>query len=251
MADDTVVTASTGEDTTFTTGETDVKEEEQTTAEETATTASGGDETTSEDSSDEEEVAEGQKVPYYRWKEDHDARLAADARLRDMEAKIASLEGKNQPAMQNLSPVQQAQIQAAKEQLKALGFVTVEDQQKILKEREEDLELKQEILSLQMKFDGSDGRPKFDKDKVLAFALERKVGDLESAYKLLNEKKLTDWHIRQVAGKARGIKTETSTGTGQTTAGTTDQDLVKAAGSGDKDALHTFLKRRAMFAQGK
>ncbi|MCK5296591.1 MAG: hypothetical protein KAJ75_06850 [Alphaproteobacteria bacterium] len=244
MADD-VVSDSTGEDNTETDTAEDVKTED--TAEETATTPSGGDET-SETSDDTEET--DQKVPYSRFKEVNEAKTKAVKEAEVLREKLEKLEGGKTGAVNpNLTPQQQQQVLAVKEQLKDLGFVTKEDQSAELDRTKEDLQLGREIDNLSAKYDGKDGRPKFDRDKVLDYALENKVGDLDAAYRLMNEKKLTDWHIKQATGKTKGIKSETSTGTGKTTAGTTDADLKEAAKGGDKDALHTFLKRRAAFAQ--
>jgi hypothetical protein len=255
MAGD-VDTTSTGDSAYSTTGDEDVKTTEDS-AEETATTASGSDET-SEDEKSEGKLADGtsedKPVPYSQFREANEAKTVAERKAAELQRKLDELQRDKagaQQSMQNLSPAQQAQVEAVKEQLKALGFVTHDEQQQTLRQQTEDLELKQEIADLSKKYDGSDGRPKFDKDAVLDYALQKKIGDLDSAYKLMNEKKLIDWQIRQVAGKTKGIKTEASTGTGKTTAGTTDQDLKVAAAKGDKDALHTFLKRRAAFAQKK
>ena len=58
----------------------------------------------------------------------------------------------------------------------------------MLRQKDDDDALKQELTRLESTYDGSDGRPKFDKNKVIKFALDRQIGDPEAAYKILNEK---------------------------------------------------------------
>jgi len=85
--------------------------------------------------------------------------------------------------------------QAAKQVLKELGFVTIDEAQKMVNEAIsqviEDIQLEETLQYLEKKYDGSHGEPPFNRDEVLRFALEEygdmdKI-DLEYVYKKLHE----------------------------------------------------------------
>lgn len=137
------------------------------------------------------------------------------------------------------------QSEAVKEQLRQMGFITREEQEAEMKRRDEDSRVQAEISRLETTFDGKDGRPKFDRQEIIDFAVDKQIGDLEAAYWAKHREALVDWHIKQASSKSRGIKTEASDGSGSAEAGTTDADLKGAIAKGDKTALRTFLKRFA------
>ena len=230
----------------------DVKEE---TAEQTVTDTSVGEQTSEETTDEADTLADGtttdKPVPYSQFREANEKALAAERKAEEAEGKLRDLEAKADTGGYDVAkdPAYQAQIQQQTEQLKQMGFVTKADQEVELKRRDEDAQVQRELDGLESRYDGSDGRPKFARDKVLDFALSKQIGDLDSAYKILNEKKLIDWQIKQASSKSKGFKTETSTGTGSTQAGTTEKDLKDAIEKGDKNALQSYLKRRAQVAQ--
>jgi hypothetical protein len=132
-----------------------------------------------------------------------------------------------------------------KQQLKQLGFITKDEQEAELRRRDDDTRVANELARLEQTFDGKDGRPKFDRQEIIEFALERQIGDLEAAYNTKYQPELINWHVEQAIAKSRGVKTETSDGSGSQEAGTTDSDLKVAIAKGDKTALRTYLKRFA------
>ena len=83
-----------------------------------------------------------------------------------------------------------------KEELKKM---TVEDS-KTLKE---DLEFQKVIESLESEFDGSDGRPKFDKKAVLQYGMDHQVFNPLTAYKEMHEAELDEWKIKNAMSKPR------------------------------------------------
>lgn len=179
-----------------------------------------------------------QTVPYERFREVNEKAKQVEA----LQQKLADLEAK----LTSQAPVN-PQAEAIKEQLKAMGFAPVDEirqeLQKELSQREQDAQVKQEIDQLTTRYNGQDGRPKFEKESVIKFALDRGIGNLEYAYKLMHEKELLDWHVKQALSKTRGVQTEGSDGSGSSQVGTTNADLVEAYKSGDKAALRTYLKR--------
>ena len=171
-------------------------------------------------------------VPYERFAE-------VNAKANEWETKYRELEGKfNQPKVES-NPQKEQIKEALKPILKELGFVSHED----LAQQEEDKQVQSEIASLAKQYDGSDGRPKFAKDEVIKYAIDNKIGSVEAAYKLLHEKDLINWQIARAIEKSKGIKTESSDGSGSSEVGTTNDDLKEAIAGGNKSALHTFLKR--------
>jgi len=182
----------------------------------------------------------GKFVPYERFREKNEQAK----RVPELEAKLKELESKlgqvSPPPVGNVP--QGADKEKIKEAIRDLGFVPRDEVQELLRQKDDDDALKQELTRLESRYDGSDGRPKFEKTKVVKFALDRQIGDPEAAYKILNEKALIDWQIKQALDKSKGIKTEVSTGTGAEV-GVSNDDLKAAIGKGDRTALRTFLKR--------
>jgi len=223
---------------------TDTTGSESETTDTTADVNKGSADEAASESSDGKQTA-GKPANYDRrlskFKEQrNEARIEAEK----LRTKISELEKKSSEGNAQTQSAVSPQVAALKEQIKQLGFVDRSEIEADLKKQQEDVQVQTELIRLEGKYDGSDGTPKFNRIKVMQFALDNQIGTLESAYRLLNEKKLTDWAIKQASTKTKGVKTEASTGAGSREAGTSDEDLTKAATKGDKAALHTFLKRR-------
>lgn len=204
----------------------------------TATQSSGGKQT--DQSSEEVSSTEGTEdvggkfVPYERFREVNEKAKRAT----ELEKRIQELEGQR-PSPQPQTGGNQEQIREA---IRQMGFMPKEEVQEMLRQKDDDDALKQELTRLESKYSGEDGKPKFDRSKVVKFALDKQIGDPEAAYKILHEKALVDWQIKQAVEKSQGIETETSRGTGAGV-GVSNEDLKEAIGKGDKNALRTFLKR--------
>lgn len=214
--------------------DTDVQTAETTTAPDSSTE----DQTTTEQAASEEskatatETAKTDAVPEAnRWAE----------RARKAEKELAAL----QAAREADQPQRQADPnqEAIKAQLKAMGFVSKTEIDAELARREQDARVEQELGKLESKYAGTDGRPKFERDAVLDFAIKNGIASVEVAYKALHEKELMDWAIAQAITKTQGVKSEGSDGSGSSQVGTTTEDLKEAIKSGDKGALRTYLKR--------
>lgn len=200
----------------------DVSSNEEETSQET-----GGD-----DSASSTKESEGKYVPYERFRE-------VNEKAKTLEEKIQALEQKVQGPRKEDNP----EAHRIKEQLKPLlddmGYVSKEE---LAKQRQDEY-YKSELTRLEDKYQGNDGRPKFDRDRVVKFALDKGIGDLETAYEKLNFKEIVNWHVKQAQTKSKGIKTEASDGSGSSGSGITNDDLKVAIGKGDKSALRTFIKR--------
>lgn len=186
-----------------------------------------------------EEKAE-KMVPYERF---HEVNEKAK-RVTELEAKVADLQAKLDPP----TPPD-ANQEAIRTQLRQMGFVSQEEINATLKQRDEDARVDRELSQLESKYDGSDGKPKFNRAKVLQYAIENGIGNAEIAYKSLHDTELTDWAIQQAVTKTRGVKTEGSDGSGSSQVGLTNDDLRAAIATGDKTALRTLIKR-ATFGKG-
>jgi hypothetical protein len=74
-----------------------------------------------------------------------------------------------------------------------LGVVTREDIEKM----KEDEALEDYLQALEYTYDGSDGRPKFDRKEVLEYCIQHGISNPEDGYKLLHFNELVDWYLRQ------------------------------------------------------
>jgi hypothetical protein len=80
---------------------------------------------------------------------------------------------------------------------------------------EEDFNMKEKLQELEDKYDGSDGKPAFDRVKVLSYGRENNIGDPEVIYKIINEEALDEWKIKNaVSRKPKATYAEKSGGVG-------------------------------------
>lgn len=119
-----------------------------------------------------------------------------------------------------------ADIKDAKDAARKLGivldedaegkFLTEEKLQKLLDERDAKSRNLQSVLKqaddMEKELDGSDGRPKFNRKVVMAYAAQYKMS-LDEAYEDMNEDALKSWKAEQLeAQKKKGLKTLTAGG---------------------------------------
>ena len=109
----------------------------------------------------------------------------------------------------------------AKDFLKNLGFTGQEEVSKVVKEEISNLEarmiLDSEKMRLESKYDGSDGRPSYDHEKVMKHARDTGIYNPEAAYENLFKPELLDWAIKQAqkAGSPTFTEKPTSSTTGE------------------------------------
>jgi len=126
-------------------------------------------------------------IPYERFAE-------VNEKAKKYEAELAELRRQQEEAQRlaSMSPdelAQQQQLEVAKETLKKLGFVTKEEQERILQEEKAANMFISECNRLEGKYDGKDGMPKFVATEIAAYMDElaqqgQYVSDPETAYKL-------------------------------------------------------------------
>lgn len=203
------------------------------TVEETTETPSVETETTTS----EESTEETKTVPYDRFREVIDSRKELEAKIAELESKVSTFTPK--PAAAPPNPQEEAVKQQLDKYLKDLGYVNKAE----LEQKEADKQLSDTISSLESKYNGSNGLPKFERSKILKYAQDNLIGNLEIAYKQMNEAAIMDARIKEALGKTKGVKSEVSDGSGSSNVGTTDNDLKTAATRGDRDALKTLIKR--------
>jgi hypothetical protein len=185
-------------------------------------------ETSQDDSSDTSKT-----VPYERFAEVNSIKKQLQAEIDQLKAQVKS----SVPAPQ-ADPQRETIKQQLDPILKEMGYVSKAE----LEQQDADRKLDGEINKLADKYNGKDGRPKFERSKVLDYASKNLIGNLEVAYKAMNEASLMDWAIKQASGKTAGVKTEGSDGSGAST-GVANSDLLNAAKRGDDDALSALIKR--------
>jgi hypothetical protein len=117
----------------------------------------------------------------------------------------------------------QADVAQAKEAARKLGLTLNEDLEKsgyikkdeldsYLEEREKQRDAVKSILStaekLEKEIDGTDGRPKFNKKVVLAYAQAYGIGDLQKAYEDMHADSIKSWQDAKIAAEKKpGLKT--------------------------------------------
>lgn len=191
------------------------------------------------------EVSEDDRpVPYSRFKEVNERSKQYEAKLKEVEDRLAAMDKTSTPV--------DPQEQQVKTLLNQYGYLSRDEFQAELDKREarlrEDTAVQQELARLETKYDGKNGLPKFDRKKVVEFALDRRLADPEVAYKTLFEKEYLNWHIQHANDKSKGVKTESSDGSGAQPAGATNQDLMDEAMKGDDKAFDTMIRRTNVFS---
>lgn len=169
-------------------------------------------------------------VPYDRFESVVKTKQQLEAEL----AELRTNRGTEQPSNQ-----EQLIKQQLDKYLSDMGYVKKE----VLEEKEADRKLEESIKSLSQKYDGKDGRPKFDREKALQYAADNLIGNLEVAYKQMHEAELLDYAIKQATGRIKPTRTEVSDGSGSSQIGETQNDLLSSAKAGDEDAMRTLIKR--------
>lgn len=214
---------------------------------ETATPTPGSDQTTqatvsTPSTTTETKNEENGPIPYSRFREVNEKANQLEAKFKELEERF------NKPA----TPEKPAnpQLEAARQMIRELGFVPKEELEQELVARErrnkEDLAVQTELAKLEAKYDGKSGLPKFDRRKVVEFAIDRRIADPEVAYKTLFEKEYLNWHIQQATSNSKGVKTESSDGSGAKPAGDSRSDLEAAVAKGDDQAFNTLIKRSSL-----
>ena len=209
---------------------------------ETTTASSSGSETPQdapESAGSAKSTADVKTVPYERFKEVNES-------VKSLKAELEEIKRGSSESARPTTP-QDPQVEAAKAKLKELGFVPKDEVERLvseqIKQTREDITLDSQLSQLEKRYSGKDGRPRFDRQDVVDFAIENGISDPEVAYKVKYEKELINWHISNAASKTKGTRTEASDGSGSANAGTTNQDLKERIAKGDKEARRTFLKR--------
>lgn len=141
-----------------------------------------------------------------------------DTELAEARAKLAQYEQKKEDGIENQTDIQQAKEAARKlgiplrEDLDKEGYIKKEQLETYLEEREKQRDAVKKILdtadSLEKEIDGKDGRPKFNKRVVLAYANTYKMADLKAAYEDMHKDSLDAWKAAQIdSKKTGGLKT--------------------------------------------
>ena len=120
-------------------------------------------------------------------------------KLKESEKRVQELESK----VTEKVPTPQVTVESTSEAQKAIAYLenlgftrkgAIDSQIKTIEER---IELNTEHGRLLGEYDGSDGRPKYEKAKVERYMRDRGIFDPEVAYKAMNETELLDWHLKK------------------------------------------------------
>lgn len=215
----------------------DVQDVQQVEATTEASSAENQTSETTQETTQEDSSSTSKTVPYDRFQEVINSKNELKAEIDQIKSQIAQREPEASKAPEN--PQEEIIKKQLNTYLKDLGYVSKQE----LEQKEADRQLEQSIKDLEGRYNGKDGRPKFEKTKILEFANSKMIGDLEAAYKLMNEAALTDFAIKQALGKTKGVISEKSDGSGSSQIGSAQSDLLKAAQGGDEEAIDALIRR--------
>lgn len=133
-------------------------------------------------------------------------------------AEVAQFQAKQQQGVETPADVTQAREAARKlgltlnEDLEKGGYVKKEQLDEYFTQKEQERQSLQQLLDnadkLAKEIDGTDGRPKFNKKAVIAYANAYNYTDLMSAYEDMHSEQLKPWKETQLAkNKSAGLKT--------------------------------------------
>lgn len=143
--------------------------------------------------------------------EEHPSKKSAEARIDELISEIKGEREEKVRMQQEIEDLKQrvppppppvpgqmsVEEQRAIEALKKLKFVTQEDLESKVRAIEERYALNSEHQRFEQEFDGSDGRPKYDRNAVEKFMRDRALYDPLVAYKMLHESELLDWTLKE------------------------------------------------------
>jgi hypothetical protein len=141
-----------------------------------------------------------------------------ESELTEARSQLAEFNKKKEEGVETKQDVSEAQEAARKlgivlaPDLDKAGYVKRDDLDAYFQKKEAEKSAVDQILSradsLEKEIDGTDGRPKFNKRAVLAYAGAYKIQDLQQAYDEMNEDSIKPWKEQQIASqKAKGLKT--------------------------------------------
>lgn len=187
------------------------------------------DETLDADIDDESGSGTGEEDSSKDNKEEQTRLNDLQAKLRIEKERVKELEARmteKTPMPPAGSPESTPEAKKVIEQLEALGFTRKGAVDEKIKQIESKIELNSEHTKLGNEYDGSDGRPKYEKTKVESYMRDHAVYDPEVAYKAMNEAELLDWHLKKAdAGQKRRPYVEKPGGSGVTR--TTDNQITR------------------------
>ena len=141
--------------------------------------------------------------------------------LKEAQDRLEQLQGQIEQKVETGEKTPTEGIEEARQAAKKLGIVTDDAFEEFMgksfrkyymQERSAE-RLLDEAKSLESKIDGSDGRPKFDTEKVLTFMSENSgFKDINKAYEAMYPQEMAEWRANKILeGKKRGIVTQEDT----------------------------------------
>lgn len=148
-----------------------------------------------------EETVEGEgeeeKVPYSRFKEVNDRLKEAERKSQLLDALKTNPQIAEQFLRESGSAVQaDPQLVEADKQLKNMGYAKMQDMQTYVRDEIVKHDAEKEFISsmktLEGKYDGADGSPKFVPENVARYMDDKGINDPEVAYEVMNKDALAD-----------------------------------------------------------
>jgi len=150
-------------------------------------------------------------MPDYGRTKESVKQLTAD--LQEARSKLEQFQVKAEAGVETPNDLAQAKEAARKlgltfqEDLEKGEYIKKADLDKYYQEKQSEQAETNKVLAeldkLEKEIDGSDGRPKFNKKVVLAYARTYQIADLQKAYEEMNEDAVKAWKDQQVAAKRK------------------------------------------------
>lgn len=153
----------------------------------------------------ETEVSEGGQKP----EEETSGKKSAEARINELVGKVKELEENleakkdEKVPMPPTEPKITPEVQRAIDHLRNLGFVHKDELKAEIEAVRDRTALESDHMRLINNYNGSDGKPKYDKREVEKYMRDNGVYNPEVAYKALHETELLDWMLKEAESKKK------------------------------------------------
>lgn len=129
------------------------------------------------------------------------------AKTKQLEEELAKTKGEKTPMPPTFSEKQNGQItpemQRVIEQLEILGVAFRKDLDSKVENVQNRIALDREHDRLERLYDGSDGKPKYDRNVIEPFMRDRGIYVAEPAYREMYKTELDDWLIKSIENRQR------------------------------------------------
>ena len=159
-----------------------------------------------------------------------------ESKLSDLTTQVEELRKKPEPKS---GKPPSAEDEAIQNKLNSLGYLSKNELDKTVAQVKEDIIFENKMEALEKRYDGKDGRPKFNKKEILEWGDKNQIYNPEAAYEHKFRAELDKWKIEQATGGS--TSTKIAKGKGQRQGSPQGKELSSKDGS-LKDSITERLK---------